>query len=477
MDEEVNKLVRAPRSDAAESKICWRVVAAVAFGILLVSGVLTYTKKSPGEYAVYNRAANRLLHGEVFYRTDEKSAFSYPPFFVLPGIPLTYLPEQTGRFCWYVVNLSLLAISIMLLHRLIAPVIKSPLHHLKPRYGFYLFLIGLLSIRHATSPIENQSHDCFILLFVVMTLFHLGKSDSPKAGIWVGFAAACKATPLLFLPYFLWTRRWRSAIAMVVVITAATLLLDVFFQNPTGKFWGLSWYQTFASHVAPGQSPNAAGAWTDWNILNQSLAGSIFRLTIPLPYQADGFDFFETHLTTLSLQQSRWLTLFAQLSVISLVFYLTFPRNNHNKLIPPAERSFQALGHGAVIVCGMLLISPMTSKSHLCLLLLPISYCVTDYMYRKRSYLMTGLLLLIFITGPLTAKTIVGNFLGNRILGYGFPTWSILFCLLATGVVLKSRAKVLQNRKLTGQFGIDIIADAEEITQPVEEGLPQLSNL
>lgn len=420
-----------------------QMIASVAFLILIVSGFFALTKKNPGEYIVYTRAANRLLQGETFYRTDEISAFPYPPFIVFLGVPFSFLPETIGRFAWYVTNFTVLVTIILLLKRIIQPVLLSPLHQRNPHIFLSLFLIGLLSARHLSSPIENQSHEFFVLLFVVLTLFQLGKNNSPKSGIWVGFAAASKATPLLFLPFFLWQRRFKTAFVMLLVIVGATLSVDLFFQNPDGELWGMSWYHKFASHAAPGKTANAAGAWTDWNILNQSLAGTFFRLTVPLPYKPNGNDLFHANIITLSREQSRWLTLFFQLSVGAIVFFLTLSRKKTGT-IPPAEKLFLAVGQGAVVVCGMLLLSPMTSKAHLCLLLLPISYCVTDFVYRQRSYFVGAMLTIVFLTGTLASKGLVGSYLGNRLLGYGFPTWSIFACLFATGYTLNSRAKTLR---------------------------------
>ncbi len=417
-----------------------QMMVLIAFAILIVSGFFALTKKNPGEYIVYTRAANRLLQGETFYRTDESSAFPYPPFMVFLGIPFSFLPETAGRFAWYATNFTILVTIVLLLKRMIQPVLSSPLHQRKPHFFLSFFLIGLLAARHLSSPIENQSHEFFVLLFIILTLFQLGKNNSPKSGIWVGLAAASKATPLLFLPFFLWQRRFKTAFIMILVIAVATLSVDLFFQNPDGELWGMSWYHKFASHAAPGKTANAAGAWTDWNILNQSLAGTFFRLTVPLPYEPNGDDYFHTNLISLSRKQSHWLTLFSQLSVGAIVFFLTFSRKK-TEAVSQAEQSFLAVGQGAVVVCGMLLLSPMTSKTHLCLLLLPISYCVTDFLYRQRSYFVGTMLMIVFLTGTVASKGFVGHYLGNHLLGYGFPTWSIFACLFATGYILNSRAK------------------------------------
>src|SRR5438105_3366952 len=83
-----------------------------------------------------------------------------------------------------------------------------------------LALVLLLAGRHVLSPLENQSHDLVVLLCVVLANEARCTGQDVAAGWWAGLGAALKATPLLFLPVFLWQRRFRAAAAMAVVIPA-----------------------------------------------------------------------------------------------------------------------------------------------------------------------------------------------------------------------------------------------------------------
>ena len=70
--------------------------------------------------------------------------------------------------------------------------------------------------------------------------------------------------------------------------------------------------------------------------------------------------------------------------------------------------------------CGMVLLSPMSSKSHFCVLLLPATYLALELLEartRQRStlFLWVGIFLLVAL-GSLTSKGILGRTQGNLLL-------------------------------------------------------------
>jgi hypothetical protein len=85
------------------------------------------------------------------------------------------------------------------------------------------------------------------------------------------------------------------------------------------------------------------------------------------------------------------------------------------------------LAHATIGATAMPLLSPMSSKSHFGVLLLPVAYCLAELWRRRRDPLVVGLLVVMFITGTLTVKGIVGTAGGRFILGYG----TVTICALA----------------------------------------------
>ena len=97
-----------------------------------------------------------------------------------------------------------------------------------------------------------------------------------------------------------------------------------------------------------------------------------------------------------------------------------------------ANRRF---GQAGAVLCGMVLLSPMSSKSHFCVLLIPMAFCVHHFL-RCRGPVLGALLVGVFAVGTLTTKGVVGRELGNWLLAYGAVTWGAALSLLATAWVL-----------------------------------------
>jgi hypothetical protein len=378
----------------------------VLLGAIAAGGLLAYAKGT-SELPVYLTAAERMQAGAPIYRTDDFKPFTYPPFFALPFVPLAALPEAWQRGAWYGVNVALVALAIFVIHRVLQP----------PRPFWFWAIVGLLSFRHVGAVLENQSHD--LVVGAAVTLAAVMPRASPA---WSGLAAAMKATPLLFGLLFVVRRRLAAAALLVLVATGATLLPDVVAPQADGRSWVGSWYETFLSPLRPGATADAPGAWNPSTSLNQSLSGTLHRWTSP-PRQAGPF-IDDVAWLALGDGGRRALTLVASGGVLLLLALACWPR-------PTAEPRLQHFAAAAAIACGMALLSPMSSKSHFCVLLLPIAFCVRDFLGRRDPVVGTALVLLVLL-GPLTSKGIVGKGLGNALLAAGSVTACALIALLAT---------------------------------------------
>ncbi|OYV81006.1 MAG: hypothetical protein B7Z73_18590, partial [Planctomycetia bacterium 21-64-5] len=83
----------------------------------------------------------------------------------------------------------------------------------------------------------------------------------------------------------------------------------------------------------------------------------------------------------------------------------------------------------AALFCLMLLLSPMSSKAHYVVLVLPcflVARAVVEGRLSGKVWLPPLLLL-----GPLTAKGVTGKPLGDLLLAWGLPTWCVLLLLAA----------------------------------------------
>src|SRR5262249_43579529 len=138
-------------------------------------------------------------------------------------------------------------------------------------------LVALLAGRHVLAVLGNQSHDLLVFLCGVLAIDALFAARSKTAGALAGLGAALKAPPLLFGPLFIWQRRWAAVLCLCAVLLAGSFLPDLVCPARDGTSWNVSWYQTYLHHAQPGESASSA-AWSPWNQLNQSLAGTCYRL-------------------------------------------------------------------------------------------------------------------------------------------------------------------------------------------------------
>lgn len=402
--------------------------------IAVPSLLIPYFRSSGGDLDVLLKGGQRLVHAEPLYQVSNR--FTYPPFAALPFAVLAALPESIQREVWYAVNFTCMALILSILARQIRPVLQGHSAQTGARVNrlsmcTFWSLFFLLAARHVLAPIENQQYDLLVLLLVVLAIDFSCSERHWRAGAFAGLAAACKATPLLFLPTMLWQRRWLASITFLIAAASATFLPDVLFPSGTDELWVQQWFTTYVAKVSIGESPNVEGAWTDWNMLNQSLAGTWHRLSTPSPKNSGSFD---VRLWAPSPRLSKFGLVAAQVGIVAWL-WLTTRRslaNRANTLALPYRR----LGEGSAVVSAMLLLSPMSSKAHFCVLLLPIAFCLADFLHRRRDWFVGCMLVLLFVLGAATAKGIVGRELGSAFLARGSVTWCALASLLGTGWIL-----------------------------------------
>jgi hypothetical protein len=129
----------------------------------------------------------------------------------------------------------------------------------------------------------------------------------------------------------------------------------------------------------------------------------------------------------------RVVSVLAQLGVLALITFGVVAAARVVRSAADAAAAQRAVGLGevAAIACGMVLLSPQSSKAHFCIWLFPAAYVVDRLLRHRRDKWAIVLLVSAAIMG-LCSKELLGARLGNWVLGYGNVTWSTLLLLLAT---------------------------------------------
>ncbi|MBX3463581.1 MAG: DUF2029 domain-containing protein [Planctomycetes bacterium] len=382
------------------------------------------------ELPVYVLGGERMAAGAEIYRrgTDDKP-FTYPPFAAVPFVAFAWLPAAAQPAAWFCLNFVVLLLIVRWLHAHARREAPDPG---RPRLVWFWALTLLVGGHHVLSVFTNQSHDLLLLGCVVLVAAAWCRGRT-SAGAWAGLGAAFKATPLLFLGLFGLRRRLPAALALVALAAGATLLPDWWFPRDDGRSWVAAWYDVNLRGLQVGGTASAAGAWHPHSWLNQSLSGTVTRLvTVP---QAPG-SFVDEHIALLDLSAGacKAVTLGAQLVVLALIAVgvLGAARAVRAAAEPSAVQRSVGLGEVAAIACGMVLLSPQSSKSHFCVWLLPAAFLADRLLRGRRDPWLLAMLALAILLGPLSGRDLLGRALANRLNAAGNVTWCTVVLLAAT---------------------------------------------
>ncbi|MEO6593598.1 MAG: glycosyltransferase family 87 protein [Planctomycetota bacterium] len=390
-------------------------------------------KTSDRELPVYVKGAERLVAGEEIYRrgTDNKP-FTYPPFAAVSFVPMTWIATEWQAPVWFAVNFAILLLLARWLH---AYARRDVPESGPPRLLWFWLLTVLVGARHVLSVLANQSHDLFIAGLVGLSAAAWCRNRA-SAAIWAGVGAAIKATPLLFLGLFVVRLRVFAIVLLVLVFVGLTALPDWWFPRADGGSWWRAWYEVNLRVLEVGGTASAPGAWNSHSILNQSLTGTLVRWFTPVTTPDPSFVLGGAGTVLVGSLSPTWfriVSLLSQLAVLGLIAFgvrraARFVRQSAD---PGQAQQLVGLGEVATIACGMVLLSPQSSKAHFCVWVFPAAFLADRLLRGRRDVWAIVLLAAAFLTGA-TPKDLLGKELGNRLLAYGNVTWSTVLLLLAT---------------------------------------------
>jgi hypothetical protein len=261
-----------------------------------------------------------------------------------------------------------------------------------------------------------------VFFFILVGLYGLSQNRTLAAATSLAAATALKPTPALMLLYALFLRKWKIFALSVGAWLALSLLPDVFFTpNKPGPGFLQTWIMDVAIGGLLGTSPDAYyPLLKDVGLLNQSLKGFVFNIV-------------HGRLDPEFAAHARR---------ILYAVYLVYGLAALAVLLLAAKVEGALLWGASVILISMLLLSPVSSKSHFVVLLLP-HMAITAYLIRHREAwrAVVPLLCASFALNTLTSKLFMGRELSNQMLASGCVTLGTLLLLAVVAVI------VLQSRK------------------------------
>lgn len=227
--------------------------------------LLVYPREFLGvDFDVYRGAAAAVLNGEPLYGFASSLAlpFTYPPIAAVLFAPLALLPASIAAAVWAL-------ISVLAMEALIWALLGALRVTDRVRWTAVASLL-MLPLAPVTFNLWIGQINLILLALVVVDL--VGGTGRFR-GIGLGIAAGIKLTPLIFIPYLLFTRGRRAAGTAVLTFGATILAGFVLLPRDSARYWFTDlWDFTRVTDI-----PDDQVAQT----LNASMRGVLDRLQVP----------------------------------------------------------------------------------------------------------------------------------------------------------------------------------------------------
>jgi hypothetical protein len=399
------------------------------------------SERVPGSAIRRWREQLRNLANEDIY---QRYNYPNPPIMALLLEPIAHLPPLAGSLCWFYLKLGMTLIAILWVFRLV----ETPE---RPFPSWAKAMTILLSLRPIMGDLSHGNVNLFILFLVIASLYAFHHGRDWTAGLTLALAAACKVTPVLFVPYFLWKRAWKTLAGCVLGLVLFLLVIPGCFLGAQRNWTMLgSWVERMITPFV------VAGTVTS-DHLNQSLPGLVFRLVTHSPSITDDkgappqFD----NLVDFDPHTAGWLIKACMAVFAGLIIW--------SCRTPISRRQgWRLAAEFSLVVLGMLLFSERTWKHHCVTLLLP--FAVLSYYLAVcqpgrllRGYLIASLsaaFLLITSTGTTGIRALAFfDEVGKQAQVYGAYVWANLVLVAALVVVLRRQGEAPVRQARAAQTG------------------------
>jgi hypothetical protein len=197
--------------------------------IIFLSLFLLKVREHMIDFEVNYKAGKRLRTGESLYQVEDRHfMFKYLPSSALLYLPLSFLPLDAAKAIWYF----LVAICLCSL-----VYVSNKILHLEEKKPVYLFIFPpLILSKFFLRELHLGQINALvtvILLFMIWFLIPEKKAlplhRETYAGLLWGLATALKPYALIFLPYFLLKKKWKTVLSGLGFLFLTLLVPSVFY--------------------------------------------------------------------------------------------------------------------------------------------------------------------------------------------------------------------------------------------------------
>lgn len=203
---------------------------AVAAGIS-VYFALTYQN----DFRVYLMGAQEFFSPGLYTHSVGGEFFTYPPFAALAFVPLEMLGGEAAQVVFAVINMAALV-----------ALIEVPIKAVRPHLAAsrrWCWAVGLTGPFFFLDPVALTMRHGEVNLILAAAVCWDMTTDRPQGsrrlplGVATGLAAAVKLTPLLFIPYLLFTGRRRGAGACLATFAFCEAVAFALSPSASWAYW------------------------------------------------------------------------------------------------------------------------------------------------------------------------------------------------------------------------------------------------
>jgi hypothetical protein len=428
-------------SKAVDGKIdrlpIWKRPVAIIVVMVLVGLAFPFIARSGDLEKVFVEASRRLLDGRDMFKVEE-TAFTYPPAFAVLTVPLVHAPLHVSRAIWYLLNAACIVAFWWASWRLCGGkrLDRKMVGDKTDWREYAIVAIGMaIGLRFVTDVLDHHQSDLLIVALVSVGGVLMLKERWISAAVLVGLAAGFKATPLIFLPYFIIRRRIAAGCTMLAVAIVVNLIPDLFSHPPQGGLWLTRWAEVI---LGPMLGREQSGQWYTTPVLNQSLAGTIYRLT-NFAWPSSERIFQPEQITPRFAPATIKAFIHGSQALVLLTGFGMLMRGNWKRFWGKSadEGSGSISGEMptkiglecSLLMLMMVLVSPASSKPHFVIVLLP-AYCLARLALYRRDRVAGAALIVAAAASLGSHRSLAGGELGNGAQWAGALTWLALALFL-----------------------------------------------
>jgi len=364
-----------------------------------------------------------------------KNEYPNPPIMAIVLRPFAELPPVVGAMTWFYAKVLMAVVAAVWTFRLVssplAPALREEGEDVPDGVKAAAILLALPAI---TGDLSHNNVNIFILFLIAACLELYRRGRDSATGLVLGFAIACKVTPLLFLAYFAWKRAWRVVAACLVgLVLWLVVVPGAVFGWERNAVLFTDWYKLMI------ERPVLKGEITTEHP-NQALPGFVYRLFTHSPSFIDYEKSSEGDIPVPAEfhnlmdigRPAAWVVVKGLMAAFALavIWLCRAPRSE--------RQGWRFAAECGLIVLGMLLFSERTWKHHAVTLVLPaavLAYSVTLDLPNRMRWFVVGALIVASLLMALPG--LFGSRGQDLALVYG--THTAAFLLLTAGVCLVLR--------------------------------------